>query len=211
MIKNKGISRKDFIFSILSPFLLSAYRYKKENFLKKQKTNIIRPPAALKEEQFLNKCIRCGNCLKSCITNALHPTFFESGIKGIWTPHLVPEIGYCDFECNLCGNVCPTGAIPSLPLKKKQRIKLGIAKIEITLCIAFTKNVECITCQENCPVPYKAIVLREKKAVLIDEVPIYQPYVVKKFCIGCGACQLNCPVRPVRAIRVESEFADRTV
>ena len=72
---------------------------------------VIRPPGSVEEREFLERCIRCAECMKVCPNNALHPAFFEAGIEGIWTPVLIPRIGYCEHSCVLCGDVCPTGAI----------------------------------------------------------------------------------------------------
>lgn len=49
--------------------------------------------------------------MKVCPTNALHPALAEAGPEGVWTPVLVPRIGYCEYYCSLCTQVCPTGAI----------------------------------------------------------------------------------------------------
>src|SRR5208282_6448003 len=38
---------------------------------------LIRPPGAQKEGEFLSRCIRCGQCLKVCLTNGLQPVFWE--------------------------------------------------------------------------------------------------------------------------------------
>ena len=166
---------------------------------------VIRPPAALEEEDFTDRCVRCGNCIKVCITNGLQPVSWQAGIEGIWTPQLVPEIGYCEYNCTLCGNTCPTGAIPKLSLEEKQRTKLGTARIDHSLCIPWAQGKECIVCEEHCPVADKAIRTRR------DPVTgVLKPYVDEKLCVGCGICQNKCPVRPVRAIRVTPEGAART-
>ncbi|HEY5960665.1 MAG TPA: 4Fe-4S binding protein, partial [Polyangiaceae bacterium] len=70
---------------------------------------VIRPPGSVEEREFLERCIRCAECMKVCPNNALHPAFFEAGIEGLWTPILIPRIGYCEHSCVLCGQVCPTG------------------------------------------------------------------------------------------------------
>src|SRR5574341_106867 len=80
---------------------------------------LIRPPGALDEKNFLERCIRCGECMKVCPNNALHPTFLEAGWEGIWTPVVVPRIGYCEPSCVLCSQVCPTGAIWEITQKEK--------------------------------------------------------------------------------------------
>lgn len=145
--------------------------------------------------------------MKVCITNGLQPDIFESGLTGIWTPKLVPEIGYCEYNCTLCGEVCPTGAIPKLPVEVKRKVKLGIAKIDQSLCWPWAEAKECIVCEEHCPIPDKAILLKEEK---IGTQKILKPYVDEKLCTGCGICQTKCPVIPVRAIRVYPSKADRT-
>ena len=148
------------------------------------------------------------NCMKVCITNGLQPVIFESGLEGIWTPRLVPEIGYCEYQCTLCGNVCPTGAIPSLTLEKKKRVRLGTAEIDRSICIAWAENKGCIVCEEHCPVSDKAIKLIEYR---IDaDKTVLRPYVDPRLCVGCGICQNKCPTRPVRAIRVSPVKSDRT-
>ena len=86
---------------------------------------LIRPPAALDEKQFLARCIRCGACMKVCPNNALHPALAEAGWEGIWTPVVVPRVGYCEPGCALCGEVCPTGAIWRFTAKEKAWIGSG--------------------------------------------------------------------------------------
>ena len=88
---------------------------------------LIRPPGSLPEAEFLDRCIRCAECMKVCPTNGLQPTLFEAGLEGIGTPKLVPALGYCDYECNACSQVCPTGAIRSLTLEEKKEAKIGTA------------------------------------------------------------------------------------
>jgi polyferredoxin len=82
-------------------------------------TFLIRPPGSLDESHFLDRCIRCGDCMKVCPTNALHPASFEGGVEGLWSPVLVPRIGYCEPNCVLCSQVCPTGAIWEITVADK--------------------------------------------------------------------------------------------
>ncbi|MFA6600193.1 MAG: 4Fe-4S binding protein [Candidatus Omnitrophota bacterium] len=166
---------------------------------------VVRPPGALPEKDFLDRCIRCGNCMKVCVTNGLQPVFMESGWEGIWTPQLVPEIGYCEYQCTLCGGVCPTGAIPKLSRAVKQKQVLGIAVIARNLCLPWAEGKSCIVCEEHCPTPDKAI--KNEKILLGTSLGrkqyLLRPVVVKELCIGCGICQKVCPLRPSRAIRVD--------
>ena len=80
---------------------------------------LLRPPGALDEGYFLERCIRCGECMKVCPNNALHPTLTEAGLEGLWTPVLVPRTGYCEASCVLCSQVCPTGAIWEITPREK--------------------------------------------------------------------------------------------
>lgn len=149
---------------------------------------ILRPPGSEKpEEEFLAKCIRCGECMKVCPTNAIQPLILEGGLYSMFSPVLIPRIGFCLYECNLCGKVCPTGAIKNLSLKKKKQSVIGVAKTNWNLCI------NCLVCEEYCPVPNKAI-----DVVIHNEA--YYPKVIKHLCIGCGSCENVCPKPP--AIKV---------
>jgi len=204
--RKKGITRRNFLLILGSSIFLLGFGKKKVSSDNGITGNVIRPPGALKEKDFLDRCVRCGNCMKVCITNGLQPVMFESGLQGIWTPQLVPEIGYCEYNCTLCGNVCPTGAISRLALKDKKNTKLGIARVNRSTCIAWKDEKECIVCEEHCPVPDKAIKVIEQK---VHGKKIYKPYVDVNLCIGCGICQHKCPVRPMRAIIVYPEQATR--
>jgi polyferredoxin len=82
-------------------------------------TFLIRPPGSLDESHFLDRCIRCGDCMKVCPNNALHPATLEGGVEAVWSPVLVPRIGYCEPNCVLCSQVCPTGAIWEITVAEK--------------------------------------------------------------------------------------------
>jgi MauM/NapG family ferredoxin protein len=196
----RGISRRSFLFLLAaSSALLTGFRNRSQKEKESFDNNVIRPPAALKEDKFVDRCVRCGNCMKVCITNGLQPVLFQSGLSGIWTPQLVPEIGYCEYQCTLCGKTCPTGAIPRLALQEKKITRLGTAKIDRSICIPWSYGRGCIVCEEHCPIPNKAIKLKRETAQ--GEV-ISKPYVDISLCVGCGICQNKCPVRPERAVKV---------
>lgn len=167
---------------------------------------LIRPPGAVEEKEFLKKCVKCGECMKVCITNGLQPTFLEAGLEGIWSPLLVPKIGYCEYRCTLCGQVCPTGAIKRLTIDEKAKVKIGLAMIDKGRCLPWTHARPCIVCEEVCPTPKKAIWF--DRAVIKDrngkDVVLQQPRVDLDLCIGCGICEAECPVVDSPAIYVTS-------
>ncbi|MCX7914334.1 MAG: 4Fe-4S binding protein [Thermodesulfovibrionales bacterium] len=175
----------------------------KENFFNPL---LIRPPGAQPEKDFLKKCVRCGECMKVCLTNGLQPTFLEAGLEGLWTPILIPKIGYCEYRCTLCGQVCPTGAIKRLSVEEKTKIKIGLAMIDKGRCIPYAHKRSCIVCEEVCPTPKKAIWF-EKVEVVDKEglkLVLLQPHVDLHLCIGCGICETKCPVVDKPAIYVTS-------
>ncbi|MDD5424723.1 MAG: 4Fe-4S binding protein, partial [Candidatus Omnitrophica bacterium] len=116
-----------------------------------------------------------------------------------WAPKLVPEIGYCEYNCTLCGNTCPTGAIRRVSLAQKHDTRLGLAVVDRNICISWSDGRQCMVCEKHCPVPDKAIKARED---YVNGKVIRKPLVDGNLCVGCGVCQNKCPVNPVRAIRV---------
>ena len=164
---------------------------------------LIRPPGA-RENNLLSKCIRCAECGRACPTSAIQPAISEAGLEGLWTPVLVPRIGYCDYSCNACGQVCPVQAIPRLTLEQKRQQVIGQAYIDQNRCIAWADHQDCIVCEEMCPVPDKAITLQKVEVLNGDGqvVTVQLPRVVRERCIGCGTCENKCPLNGEAAIRV---------
>jgi formate hydrogenlyase subunit 6/NADH:ubiquinone oxidoreductase subunit I len=133
---------------------------------------VVRPPGALPENEFLSRCIKCGQCMRICPTNVIHPAGLASGLEGLWTPALNFRIGTsgCQFNCIACGNLCPTAAIRPISLDERLGrnhfadrgpIKIGTAFIDRGRCLPWAMDRPCIVCQENCPVSPKAIGTRE--------------------------------------------------
>ena len=93
---------------------------------------LIRPPGARAERQFLERCLACGLCMKACPTGGLQPTLSEAGLEGLWTPRLVPQWAIAISTATLCGQVCPTEAIERLSVEEKQQTKIGLAAFDTT-------------------------------------------------------------------------------
>jgi polyferredoxin len=181
---------------------------------------LIRPPGSVPERDFMERCIRCAECMKVCPNNALHPAFLESGIEGFWTPILIPRIGYCEPTCVLCGQVCPTGAIQKIteeqklgnPVRHVEPIKIGTAFYDHGRCLPWSMATPCIVCEEFCPTSPKSIWVEE-----IDVpdrngqmVHVQRPHVDPQLCIGCGACEKVCPVQDRPAVYVTSVGESRS-
>ncbi|MDD5225271.1 MAG: 4Fe-4S dicluster domain-containing protein [bacterium] len=157
---------------------------------------LIRPPGAIPEPEFIRTCIRCGECLKSCITNTLQPAVFESGFEGLWTPRHQMRLAGCEQSCNVCGQVCPTQAIRALTLEEKKHARIGTAVIRKEKCIAWEKNRLCLICDEACP--YNAIVFKMVEGRK-------RPFLDASKCNGCGICEKVCPIQGESAITVSSQ------
>ena len=147
---------------------------------------LVRPPGSLPEQQFLSRCIKCGQCMRICPTNVIHPAGLTGGLEGLWTPVLNFRIGTsgCQHNCIACGHLCPTAAIRPISIEERRGlgphmdqgpIKIGTAFIDRGRCLPWAMDRPCIVCQENCPVSPKAIFTRE----LFNTVRIQHPLVVK--------------------------------
>jgi polyferredoxin/Pyruvate/2-oxoacid:ferredoxin oxidoreductase delta subunit len=165
---------------------------------------LIRPPGVEDENAFLAHCLRCSQCMKVCPTSGLQPVLFQAGLEGFWTPSLVPRLGYCDYGCNACGQVCPSNAIPTLELDQKREAIIGLAVIDRDLCWPWAYGTPCIVCEEMCPTPEKAVRLEEVEVTNSrgEAVIVQRPFVLEDLCIGCGICEYQCPVEGEAAIRI---------
>jgi ferredoxin len=172
---------------------------------------LIRPPGSREESEFLARCTSCGLCMKICPTGGLQPSLFEAGLEGLWTPRLVPQIGYCDYTCTLCGQVCPTEAIQRLTEEEKHKQRIGLASFDVTRCIPYAYGRDCMVCEEHCPIPDKAIYSLEVEIRDRNGQPktIKQPHVDPEKCTGCGVCENVCPFKDRPGIRVSSANESR--
>ena len=189
-------SRRGFVYSLAGGLAVGFVATQTPFTLRQSKHQLIRAPGAIPETEFLRTCIRCGECMKSCLTNTLQPCLWESGFSGLWTPKMDPRLAPCDQNCNVCGKVCPTQAIRSLSLEEKTHAKVGTAVLRKEMCLVWAQNKLCLICDEICP--YNAIVFRPVEGYR-------RPVVVASKCNGCGFCEQRCPVKGESAIVVMPE------
>ena len=156
----------------------------------------ISPPGSVSYAHFQTRCVSCHLCVAKCPSKALAPSLWEYGPAGILQPTVVfTDHSFCNFDCTICGEVCPTGAI--LPLTKEQKHVEQIGRVEFIPenCVVVTDGTNCGACAEHCPT--QAVhMIAYKGALTIPEI-------APELCVGCGACESICPVRPFRAIHVE--------
>jgi len=204
--------RRVLLGSLLSGFFVSRlFRFRQPE----AQARLLRPPGVRDEQEFLQKCVRCGECLKVCVKSALYPAIMQAGIEGIYTPLVIARLGYCEYNCTLCGQVCPTGAIPNLVKEKKKREVIGKAVFDKNHCLPFARQTSCIVCEEHCPIPQKAIRSKSETQKTPDgrTVQVLVPYVVDEICNGCGICEYVCPLEgksgvDVFAVKVRTPISE---
>jgi len=155
--------------------------------------DLIRPPGALPEPRFLERCARCGECIRACPTNTLQPDWYRAGLEGLWAPRMDLRHGACDQKCNVCGQVCPTESIRPLSLTERRHARVGTAILLRDRCLPWARDDECLICETQCP--YAAIHFQQ------DEVHhVGLPVVDALRCNGCGKCEDMCPLTGDSAI-----------
>ncbi len=223
VVPGTSTSRRGFLFAGLSglltlPLLRNNGFATDENF----SPLMIRPPGSVEEREFLERCIRCEQCMGVCPTNVLQPaTFKEGGFETLWTPVMNFNIKHCQLKCNLCSEVCPTGAIRKITtaeklgagqFEKRGPVVLGTAFINPSRCLPWANQIPCVVCEEVCPVAPKAIqsYKEEEKDVYGKVVTLSKPFIVPDLCIGCGICQSECPVQDQPAVYITAVGESRS-
>lgn len=154
---------------------------------------LIFPPGALDAARFARLCTSCQLCAMACPTRIIKPSPYGFGPVRLDYTH-----AGCKYDCTLCNAICPSGALQKVELVDKQWLKLGEAVVDLPKCRVVRDGIECDLCARACP----------KGAVFMVDGPggLSIPDVAAFHCIGCGACQAVCPMRP-KAI-VVGEVAD---
>jgi polyferredoxin len=227
-LRAPDLPRRRWLFSAMAgalafPFLRFSKAVNKRGFDRKA----IRPPGSVAETEFLERCIKCDQCINVCPTNVLQPaSFAQSGLEGFWTPVMDFSVGFCQLNCTLCSEVCPTGAIQKISLARKLGagehqargpIRVGTAFFNQGRCLPWSMQTPCVVCQEVCPVTPKAIGTYDETITRWDgvSVTLNKPYMRPELCIGCGICEHECPVLDDAAVYVtaigETRSDERTL
>jgi polyferredoxin len=170
-------------------------------FLRRRVTTLLRPPGVVDEVRFVENCLRCLQCVRSCPNEIIKITGGEQGFDSLYTPHLEFRPYGCDYFCQVCQQVCPNRAIPLQTLEEKQTTPIGVARIDENVCVVYKDKLNCLVCEEVCPVPEKAIRYEVTGEQAENGESLREPKMVPEACIGCGICEAKCPAEPV-AIKV---------
>nr|WP_321404614.1 4Fe-4S dicluster domain-containing protein [uncultured Desulfobacter sp.] len=167
--------------------------------ISENRTRPISSPGSVSIERYTAICTACHLCVSACPSRVLVPSVFAFGLSGILQPQMDFTAGHCNYDCTVCSNICPSGAILPLTVEKKQQTQVGTAKFIKENCVVYTDNTNCGACSEHCPtkavqmVPYLNAAGRKLVIPEVDET----------LCVGCGGCEHACPTKPFKAIYVD--------
>lgn len=156
----------------------------------------ISPPGSETHKRMYDKCISCHLCVAKCPSHVLKPSGFENGLKGFLQPRVDFAHGFCNFDCTMCGDVCPTGAIRPLTVEEKHLVQMGHVVFIKENCIVYARDEHCGACSEHCPTQAVHMIPYGDAGLTIPETNV-------DLCVGCGGCEYICPARPHRAIYIE--------
>lgn len=167
------------------------------------KGELLRPPGAQSESDFMARCVKCGKCLEACPYRAVHVAPGNAGAAAG-----TPVIDAREQACRLCEDfpcvaACPTGALRDV--EARADVHMGTAVIEEDLCIAL-QGMRCEVCYRVCPLIDEAMTIdyrmREGDAIRA----VFAPRIDREKCVGCGLCVERCVVgEPRVAIRIVAD------
>ncbi len=143
--------------------------------------HFLRPPGARDEQDFLNVCSRCSNCVHACPVQAIQ--LDHSSHRAGGAPYIDPHISACVMCDGLsCMSSCPSSA---LLVTTREEIDMGTAEWNESLCLRTSANEQCTMCVDHCPVGPTALEVIDNRIVVHTDG-----------CTGCGSCEQNCPTYP---------------
>lgn len=204
--ETSGRSRRSFLLTgagamATLPFISA--RAKKGETADVTKLTPVTPPGSKSLAHFKKHCTACHLCITHCPQQILKPAGFNFGWDYAFKPHLTfYESAFCNYECTVCSEICPNGAIERLTAEEKSVTQIGIARFDRARCVVYTDHTSCGACSEHCPT----------RAVKMEpyEDALTLPQVYDELCIGCGGCESICPVRPVKAINIQAVDVHQT-
>lgn len=140
----------------------------------------IRPPGAIAEADFRQRCTSTGACGRACPFQSLAPD--DAGRPWLWDP-----AGHPCYMCDgfPCIAACQSGA---LSFRDRARQSIGVAEIRADLCRA-QRDPPCTACSDACR--DAGAIVRVGDRLAVD--PLH--------CTGCGLCVGPCPAPGALAVR----------
>jgi ferredoxin-type protein NapG len=131
----------------------------------------LRPPGAVEEALFFERCTKCNDCVKACPHGSIvfHP---QDG-----TPVIFADQSPCYLCEDLpCITACATEAL--LPVSEIGDVRMGLAIVTHRVC---TAGQGCHACVSKCPTD-----------ALSMNFDTQQLVVATSRCVGCGLCEQVC-------------------
>jgi ferredoxin-type protein NapG len=188
MATDPKYGRRDFFKDSVLSVAKAAREYSKhaealpEKPIPAPRTDWLRPPGAVAEPLFLDRCTKCSDCAKACPHGAI--VFHQEN----GTPVILPDQTPC-FLCEdlPCIAACGTEALVSVP--DRDHVQMGMAVVAHRLC---TAAQGCHACASKCPTEALSMDFDGKRLLVSGER-----------CVGCGLCEQICKtVNDHIAIRV---------
>ena len=163
-----------------------------------EKTAPIIPPGAKNLERFQRRCTGCHLCVAKCPAGIIRPSSTELGWSGFLQPVLKFDYDFCNYDCTICSQICPSHALLPLSVDEKHLLQIGKVVFLQENCVVETQQTNCGACAEHCPTGAVRMVEHGPPEMNLT-IPVTDP----ELCVGCGACEKICPVRPYKAIYVD--------
>jgi ferredoxin-type protein NapG len=185
---NPSYGRRDFLKDSVLSVAKAAQEFAKQRDVKPDvappppRTDWLRPPGAVDETLFLERCTKCNDCIEACPPGAIvtHPTDGTPVLFADQSPCLLCE----DLPCIAA---CATDAL--MPVDRRADVRMGVARITQRLC---TAGQGCHACVSKCPTNALAMDFDSLRLAVTSEL-----------CVGCGICESVCSTVNDRvAIRV---------
>lgn len=136
-----------------------------------------RPPWAVDEIAFIERCTRCDRCIDVCPTGIL--VRMDGGFPGV---------DFTRGECTFCTD-CVKHCEPRALVRDDAQARPWVIVAEIGASCLAASSVECRVCGEACPAG--AIRFRPQLG------GVARPQLDAARCTGCGACVAPCPTRAI--------------
>lgn len=150
------------------------------------------PAGSVSHDNLNSLCTACHMCIVNCPQHVLKPAGLEYGLGGVLQPVMSFDKGYCNFDCTICSDTCPAGAIKPISVEKKHVTQVGHVVFNRDKCVVVKKDKSCGACAEHCPVG--GIVMVKYQGYLTI------PETHTEYCIGCGGCEYICPEHAVHIV-----------